>query len=121
MPLTLKKILESMKRLEHTQTLVKASYVQQNDEGLWKYLNETFPDQASSFEKGVFLVDAELHKLVKVEDWFKDGSTMKRTVKKGKGSQPNTDSVVKGNSSNLNDFNPFHSLYENHSERRDET
>jgi hypothetical protein len=52
---------------------------------LWKFLTEKFPDQTASFETGVFLVDVELHKLVKVEDWFKDGSTMKRIIKKGKG------------------------------------
>ena len=34
--------------------------------------------------------------MVKVEDWYKDGTTFKRVLKKGKGAQPNADSEVKG-------------------------
>lgn len=34
-------------------------------------------------------------RLAKLEDWFKDGSTMVRTLRKGKGRNPYTDSTVK--------------------------
>ena len=37
----------------------------------------------------------KLHRLIKVEDWFKDQSTIVRTIRKGKGRQPFIDSVVK--------------------------
>lgn len=40
-------------------------------------------------------VELELHKLIKVEDWFKDGSTIKRVLRKGKGASPQYDSNVK--------------------------
>lgn len=38
---------------------------------------------------------AKLHNLVKLEDWFKDGSTIVKTLRKGKGRTPFTDSTVK--------------------------
>ena len=36
-----------------------------------------------------------LHQLIKIEDWFKDQSTIVKTVRKGKGRNPFTDSEVK--------------------------
>lgn len=32
--------------------------------------------------------------LIKIEDWFKDGTTIVRTLRKGKGRNPYTDSTV---------------------------
>lgn len=40
MAFTLKKILETMRRGEQTQTLVKASFVSEYDQGLWKFVTE---------------------------------------------------------------------------------
>ena len=39
--------------------------------------------------------DVELHRLIKIEDWFKDESTIVRTLRKGKGRCPFIDSTVK--------------------------
>ena len=41
------------------------------------------------------MAECTLHQLVKIEDWFKDQSTIVRTVRKGKGRNPFTDSEVK--------------------------
>ena len=39
--------------------------------------------------------DVELHRLIKIEDWFKDESTIVRTLRKGKGRSPFIDSTIK--------------------------
>ena len=39
-------------------------------------------------------VEIELSGLIKIDDWFKDGTTIKRTLLKGKGSSPNIDSLI---------------------------
>jgi len=47
-------------------------------------------------EKDLY-IETELISLIKVEDWFKDGgSTIKRTLRKGKGKSPSSDSTIKG-------------------------
>jgi len=38
------------------------------------------------------MIECELLKLVKVEDWLRDGKTFKRTLRKGKGRQVNLES-----------------------------
>ncbi len=93
MPFTLKKILETMKRGEHTQTLVKVSFVSEYDQGLWKFVTDKTGELPQS---SFFFVDVILHSLIKQEDWFKDGTSFLRTFKKTKGAQPNSDSIVKG-------------------------
>jgi len=60
-----------------------------------------------------FFVDVTLHSLIKQEDWFKDGTSFKRTIKKGKGAQPNSDSIVKRKFLSIQTLNLF-SLHENH-------
>ena len=40
------------------------------------------------------IIECELVNLVKVEDWYKDGTTFKKMLRKGKGKQPNIDSNV---------------------------
>ena len=37
----------------------------------------------------------KLNKLIKIEDWFKDESTIVKTLRKGKGRNPYIDSTVK--------------------------
>ena len=110
MAFTLRKILETMKRGEQTQTLVKASFVSQYDQGLWKFVTEKTGELP---ESSFFFVDVTLHSLIKVEDWFKDGTSFLKTYKKGKGAQPNSDSIVKSKSIQLN---LMISLLENHCE-----
>ena len=39
--------------------------------------------------------NVNLHNLVKIEDWFKDTSTIVKTLRKGKGRNPFVDSTVK--------------------------
>ena len=39
-------------------------------------------------------MEVDLLGLIKTDDWFKDGSTVKRTLLKGKGSSPNIDSLI---------------------------
>lgn len=36
-----------------------------------------------------------LHNLIKIEDWFKDSTTIVKTLRKGKGRNPFVDSTVK--------------------------
>ena len=36
-----------------------------------------------------------MNQLVKIEDWFKDNSTILRTFRKGKGRSPYIDSTIK--------------------------
>jgi len=44
------------------------------------------------------IVDLEMHSFVKVDDWYKDGTVLKRMLRKGHGSDiPFTDATVKGN------------------------
>lgn len=41
-------------------------------------------------------MEATLHDYIKCEDWFKDGgSCLKKVYRKGKGANPNAESVVK--------------------------
>lgn len=85
---TLRKILESMKRGEKCSVLVKPSFITEDDKLLQEKLGEKY-DATKDLS-----VQVELDRLVKVDDWFKDKSTIKRTLLKGKGSSPNIDSAI---------------------------
>ena len=37
----------------------------------------------------------KLHRLTKIEDWFKDGTTIVKTLRNGRGRNPYTDSTIK--------------------------
>ena len=37
--------------------------------------------------------DCTMHRLYKVEDWFKDGKVLMKTIRKGKGRKPYIDSI----------------------------
>jgi hypothetical protein len=67
--ISLGKILETMKRGEKAQTLVKLSFIEDNDPGVWSFIQEK---TGSSEPQGYLLVETELIQLTKVEDWFKD-------------------------------------------------
>lgn len=86
---TFKKILESMKRTEKCSVQVSKSYLKSDDITLTEELGQGYnPDSDLT-------IDVELVRLVKVEDWFKDGgSSLKKVLRKGKGGSPNIDSEV---------------------------
>ena len=83
-----------MKRGESNSTIVRSDFIKENDLELLKKLAG---DKVFDEEKEV-MIDLELHKMIKVEDWSKDGKglALKRILRKGKGSSPNADSTVKG-------------------------
>lgn len=73
------------------------SFIEEEDKGLWKYIQEKIGEETLAVKNFKYLlVETELLSLVKTEDFYKDGSTLKRVLKKVKGKSPNIDSVVKG-------------------------
>ena len=93
-PLTMRKVLETMKRGEKCSVLIKRAYVKDENPEFWAVILELLCG-ADLSDQGFFLLTLELHSLIKVEDFFKDGTTFKRILRKGKGDQSNSDSVVK--------------------------
>jgi hypothetical protein len=82
----IKQVLESMKKEEHSKTVVEPDWVKTQD--------EVFGPQLES-EQDLVTVDITLHKIVKMEDWFSDGGkTLKRHILRGKGDKPFEDSSV---------------------------
>lgn len=87
--LTMRKILESMKRDEKSRIEIKKTFVPEEDNELLALLDEGYDKSKALF------AHVHLHKLVKIEDWFKDGTTIVKTLRKGKGRNPFVDSTVK--------------------------
>lgn len=71
---------------------IKNTFVPEEDLPLCKILKEKGDDYDES--KALF-AHMHLHRLTKTEDWFKDETTLVRTIRKGKGRNPYTDSTVK--------------------------
>jgi len=85
-----KKALQSMKRNEKCRFTVSEEFLAENeDEGMEEFFAGTTWDKTKAF-----VMDVELLKLIKVEDWYKDRSTVMRTLRKGKGRSPYTDSLI---------------------------
>lgn len=86
------KVIESLKKGEHSEVAIKNKYFKENDAHMWHMIEEK-----GFTEHGWVIVDAELKLLVKVQNWYADqpGAGLKRLLKKGKGSSPNIDSIVK--------------------------
>lgn len=59
------------------------------DEGMEGFFEGTSWDKTKPF-----VMDCELINLTKVEDWYNDKTTIMRTLRKGKGRNAYTDSVV---------------------------
>ena len=79
-----------MKRGEKSRFTVQPDFLTENeDEGMEEFLAGTDWDRTKPW-----VMDIELTKLVKVEDWYNDQSTMMRTLRKGKGRSPYTDSNI---------------------------
>ena len=94
LPWTVRKVIETMKRGERSSVLIKRTYVKEENPEFWAHILELCGG-ADLSDAGFFLLTLELHTLIKVEDWYKDGTTFKKILRKGKGDQPNSDSVVK--------------------------
>ena len=85
-----KKAIKSMKRGEKSRFTVQPDFLTENeDEGMEEFLAGTDWDRTKPW-----VMDISLTKLVKVEDWYNDQSTMMRTLRKGKGRSPYTDSKI---------------------------
>lgn len=90
MSLAMSKILSAIKRGEKCKVEVRSNFVPDEDPELLKILKDGPYDET----KPLF-VHVHMLRLTKIEDWFKDGSTLVRTLRKGKGRNPYTDSTVK--------------------------
>lgn len=88
MTLTIHRILESMKRGEKAKIEIKKTFIPNEDSELVALLGEDY-----DHDKTIFAF-VHLKRLVKTEDWFKDGSTLVKTLRKGKGRNPFIDSEV---------------------------
>jgi hypothetical protein len=83
---TLKQIVESMKKEEHSRTVVEPDWVKGNDFFFGPLLEN---------EKDLLEVELKLKKLIKVEDWFSDATTYKKLLLRGKAdSKPFYDSTI---------------------------
>ena len=86
-----KKALQSMKRGEKSRFTISEQFLEENeDEGM----EEFFAEVPAWDKTKTFVIDLELTKLIKVEDWYKDKTTVMRTLRKGKGRNPYTDSLI---------------------------
>ncbi len=84
-----------MKRGEVAEFTVIANQFNTQDEDSFK--DSVLPGLIRDYDpaKDLYL-QITLDSLVKVEDWFKDGTTLVRTIRKGgKGRSPYADSTVK--------------------------
>ena len=70
---------------------IQKDFIPQEDKKLCDILTKTGNYDP---EKPVF-AHVTLHNLIKIEDWFKDSSTIVKTLRKGKGRNPFVDSTVK--------------------------
>ena len=73
---------------------VKSTFASEEDKDLVALLEKTECKQKYNPDAPLF-IEFNLLRLIKTEDWFKDGSTMVRTLRKGRGRNPYIDSTVK--------------------------
>jgi len=92
--LTMRKALQSFKRMETSMVEVKSAFAPTEDKELVALLEKSTAEQKYNPEQPLF-IEFTLRRLVKTEDWFKDGSAMVRTIRKGSGRNPYIDSTVK--------------------------
>jgi hypothetical protein len=85
--LTFSRLLMSVKREEHSRIQIKPSFLVEEDQATCELLGDF------DKEKPVF-AEINILKLIKIEDWFKDGTTIVKTFRKGRGRNPYTDSTV---------------------------
>ena len=91
--LAMRKLLERMKRLEKNRYTVNKMFWLDvddfGDEKLHEFLKDTAWDQTKDLQ-----AEVELLKLVKVEDWYKDKTTVMKVLRNGKGRNPYNDSDI---------------------------
>ena len=73
---------------------VRSSFAPQEDKDLVELLEKSESKQKYNPEAALFM-EFNLLRLTKTEDWFKDGTTLVRTLRKGRGRNPFIDSTVK--------------------------
>ena len=79
-----------MKRGEKSRFTVSPDFRQENeDEGMEQFFQGSNWDSSKTF-----VMDVELVKLIKVEDWYGGKTAVMRTLRKGKGRNAYTDSTV---------------------------
>lgn len=79
-----------MKRGESSRFTVMPDFLTENeDAGMEEFFEGTSWDKTRPF-----VIDLKLVNLTKVEDWYNDRSTVMRTLRKGKGRNAYTDSVI---------------------------
>jgi len=67
--------------------------VKSDDKQLFDLLNAIQDSKYDS--KNSLFFHIKLNQLIKIEDWFKDESTIVKTLRKGKGRNPYIDSTIK--------------------------
>jgi hypothetical protein len=92
--ITIRRALVSFKRGEKSMVEVRSTFAPQEDKDLVALLEKSEAKQKYDPGKPLF-IEIRLLRLVKTEDWFKDGSTLVRTLRKGRGRNPYIDSTVK--------------------------
>lgn len=91
------KLVESLKKGEVADFTINAGYLNGTQDAEETLIDAGLESILDSWDKTQDLfMKAELKSLVKIEDWYKDESTMVRTLRKGgKGRNPYSDSTVK--------------------------
>jgi len=84
---TVEKILNSMKRGEHSSSVVHPSFFEENDQAMVKQLNLD--------TSKILKIDIKIHSLEKVEDLYKDRTTFYKTLQTGFGTaSPRPDYLI---------------------------
>lgn len=82
----MRKVIESMKRGEQSKIEVKHNFIPEEDKELESLLGADYNKELP------VIIHLDMEKIIKIEDWFKDESTIVRTIRKGKGRNPFVDS-----------------------------
>jgi hypothetical protein len=80
-----------MKRGEQSRVEIEKTFIAREDEKLYQMLIAT----GNYNENQAVMAHITLHRLTKVEDWFKDETTIVKTIRSGKGRTPFVDSLIK--------------------------
>ena len=74
---------------------VRKTFVTEYDKGLIADTLEKSSSEQKYNPDAALFIEIHLHRLIKTEDWFKDGTTLVRSLRKGRGRNPYIDSTVK--------------------------
>ena len=89
-------MVEQLKRGEEAEfTVIAELFNNQDDED--SFTDDYFPSLVKNYDaKQDLFLTIKLIRLTKVEDWYKDGSTLVKTIRSGgKGRSPYADSTTK--------------------------